>query len=77
MLERFALRARQNVTLATEEARRRGHVEVDPEHVLLGLLLAGGGMAGAVFRRLGASPEGLRAGMDTWTRSLPAAGPGR
>jgi hypothetical protein len=45
MLERFTSRARRVVVLATEEARSRGHESVVPEHLLMGILRDGDGMA--------------------------------
>ena len=42
MFERFTDKARQAVVLAQEEARRLGHPEVGPEHLLLGLLAVDG-----------------------------------
>jgi ATP-dependent Clp protease ATP-binding subunit ClpA len=42
MIERFTERAQRAMVLATEEARRRRHETVGPEHLLLGILLEGG-----------------------------------
>jgi ATP-dependent Clp protease ATP-binding subunit ClpC len=42
MLERFTERARRVLVLATEEARSRRHETVGPEHLLMGILQAGG-----------------------------------
>jgi ATP-dependent Clp protease ATP-binding subunit ClpC len=42
MLERFNKRARRVLVLATEEARSRRHETVGPEHLLMGILQAGG-----------------------------------
>jgi ATP-dependent Clp protease ATP-binding subunit ClpC len=53
MFERFSDRARRVVVLAQEEARELGHDRVGTEHILLGLLREGDGLAGQALRSLG------------------------
>jgi ATP-dependent Clp protease ATP-binding subunit ClpA len=53
--ERFTDRARRVVILAQDEARELGHGSVGPEHVLLGLLAVGGGVAAVALESLGIS----------------------
>src|SRR3954469_135325 len=53
MFERFTNRARQSVVLAQVEAREFSHDYIGTEHVLLGLLREGEGMAAVTLRRLG------------------------
>jgi ATP-dependent Clp protease ATP-binding subunit ClpA len=53
MFERFTDRARQSVVLAQEEARDFSHDYIGTEHLLLGLLREGDGMAAITLRRLG------------------------
>jgi ATP-dependent Clp protease ATP-binding subunit ClpA len=55
MFERFTDRARRAVILAQDEARELGHGSVGPEHVLLGLLAVGGGVAAVALESLGIS----------------------
>ncbi|MEW6567521.1 MAG: ATP-dependent Clp protease ATP-binding subunit [Chloroflexota bacterium] len=50
----------QVLTLAIEEARRMGHHYIGTEHLLLGLVRQGEGVAIEVLRRLGVSPEQVR-----------------
>ena len=57
MFERFTDRARQTVVLAQEEARLLGHGYIGTEHLLLGLLHEGDGVA-----RRGAAPARHRPG---------------
>jgi ATP-dependent Clp protease ATP-binding subunit ClpC len=45
------------MSVAEQEARRRGAAAVEPEHVLLGLVLEEGGVAGYALRSLGVSAE--------------------
>jgi ATP-dependent Clp protease ATP-binding subunit ClpC len=61
-------RARRVMALAEQEARRRGAVAVEPEHLLLGLALEGRGIAACVMNDLGASAERI-------AQELPAAVP--
>jgi catechol 2,3-dioxygenase-like lactoylglutathione lyase family enzyme len=48
------------IDLAIDEARRLGHSHVGPEHLLLGLLGEGEGIAAGVLQSLGASLETVR-----------------
>jgi len=61
MFERFTDRARNTVVLAQEEARRLGHNYIGTEHLLLGLLREGDGVAAVALRRLGITSKDVRA----------------
>jgi ATP-dependent Clp protease ATP-binding subunit ClpC len=61
MFERFTDRARRVVVLAQEEARRLNHNYIGTEHVLLGLLHEGDGMAAHALADVGLSLESVRA----------------
>ena len=52
MFKRFTERARKVVILAREEAERYRHEYLGTEHILLGLLKDGGGIAIAVLQKL-------------------------
>jgi Clp amino terminal domain, pathogenicity island component len=60
MFERFTDRARRVVVLAEEEARMLSHNYVGTEHILLGLIREGGGVATQVLVKLGAELNRLR-----------------
>ncbi|MEV1198412.1 Clp protease N-terminal domain-containing protein [Microbispora rosea] len=60
MFEKFTDRARQVVILSQNEARTLGHGSIDTEHILLGLLREGGGLAAQVLTSLGLSLEDVR-----------------
>jgi ATP-dependent Clp protease ATP-binding subunit ClpC len=60
MFERFTDRARRVVVLAQEEARRLNHNYVGTEHLLLGLLREGEGVAAKALTSLGISLEAVR-----------------
>ncbi len=60
MFERFTERARQVVVLAQEEARDLKHNYIGTEHLLLGLLREGDGVAARVLSALDVSLEDVR-----------------
>jgi hypothetical protein len=60
MFERFTERARRVVVLAQEEARRLNHNHIGTEHILLGLIHEGEGVAAASLESLGISLEAIR-----------------
>ena len=60
MFERFTDRARRVVVLAQEEARMLHHDYIGTEHILLGLIREGEGVAAQVLIKLGADPSRVR-----------------
>jgi ATP-dependent Clp protease ATP-binding subunit ClpC len=60
MFERFTDRARRVVVLAQEEARTLNHSYIGTEHVLLGLIHEGEGVAAKALESLGISLEAVR-----------------
>ena len=56
--------ARKVIELAAEEARRLGHNYIGTEHLLLGLVAEGEGMATGILESLGAHPSALRSGLE-------------
>jgi ATP-dependent Clp protease ATP-binding subunit ClpA len=60
MFERFAGPARTLIVNATEAARDLGHDYIGTEHLLLGLLREGEGVAAQVIVRLGAELSQVR-----------------
>jgi hypothetical protein len=61
MFERFTDRARRVVVLAQEEARLLDHNYIGTEHILLGLVHEGEGVAARALESLGISLEAVRA----------------
>ena len=70
MFQLFTDRARRAVVLAQEEARSLQHDHIGTEHLLLGLVAEGGGVAARALRDLGADTASMRA------RLRSEAGPG-
>ena len=64
MFERFTDRARRVVVLAQEEARMLNHNYIGTEHILLGLIHEGEGVAAKGLESLGISLEGVRAQVE-------------
>jgi ATP-dependent Clp protease ATP-binding subunit ClpA len=60
MFERFTDRARRVVVLAQEEARMLNHNYIGTEHLLLGLIHEGEGVAAKALESLGISLEAVR-----------------
>jgi ATP-dependent Clp protease ATP-binding subunit ClpC len=60
MFERFTDRARRAVVLAQEEARRLNHAHIGTEHLLLGLIHEGEGVAARALEALGIERAAVR-----------------
>jgi ATP-dependent Clp protease ATP-binding subunit ClpC len=60
MFERFTDRARRVVILAQDEARMLNHDFIGTEHILLGLINEGQGVAASALQSLGISLEAVR-----------------
>jgi ATP-dependent Clp protease ATP-binding subunit ClpC len=60
MFERFTDRARRVVVLAQEEARMLRHDYIGTEHILLGLVREGGGVAAQALESINISLEDVR-----------------
>ncbi|HEX5448579.1 MAG TPA: Clp protease N-terminal domain-containing protein [Gaiellaceae bacterium] len=71
MFERFTPSARSVLRLAEEEARALDHDYIGTEHLLLGLLREGEGIAARVLAANGVTLEPVR------ERTISVAGPGR
>ncbi len=60
MLEKFTDRARKVINLARQEAERLGHEFIGTEHILLGLVKEGSGVAANVLENLAVDLEKIR-----------------
>ena len=60
MFERFTDRSRRVLVLAQEEARLLAHPYIGPEHILLGLVAEGGGVAARALASVGIELEPAR-----------------
>ncbi|GAE80519.1 ATP-dependent Clp protease [Cutibacterium acnes JCM 18920] len=76
MFERFTDRARRVVVLAQDEAKALNHNYIGTEHLLLGLISEGEGVAAKALESLDISLElSAPGGGDYWPRHLNADGP--
>src|SRR3990170_7357225 len=62
--EKFSERARRVLTLAQEEAQRFNHNYIGTEHILLGLVREGEGVAARVLANLGVELTKVRAAVE-------------
>ena len=74
MFERFTDRARRVVVLAQEEARMLNHNYIGTEHILLGLIHEGEGVAAKALESLGISLEGVRQQVDLFPTIMQLLG---
>jgi len=62
--EKFTERARKVLTLAQEEAQRFNHNYIGTEHILLGLVQEGEGVAAKVLSNLGVALDNVRSAVE-------------
>ncbi len=72
MFNRFTERARKVIILAKEEARRFNHDYIGTEHILLGLIREGEGVASTVLQKMGVSLENIRLEIEKLVQPGPA-----
>lgn len=71
MHERFTDRARKVMQRASQEAIRFNHEYIGTEHILLGLVRDGGGVAASVMENMGFDQRIIRLGVERWLQSGP------
>jgi ATP-dependent Clp protease ATP-binding subunit ClpC len=69
---RFTERARKVILLAKEEAKRFNHDYIGTEHILLGLVKEGEGVAAAVLTSLGLDSESIRMEVEKLVQPGPS-----
>jgi len=72
MFNRFTERARKVIILAKEEARRFNHDYIGTEHLLLGLIREGEGVAAAVLQKMGLSLDSIRLEIEKLVQPGPS-----
>lgn len=72
MFNRFTERARKVILLAKEEAKRFNHDYIGTEHLLLGLIREGEGVAAAVLQNLGLDFEKIRLEVEKLVQPGPS-----
>jgi ATP-dependent Clp protease ATP-binding subunit ClpC len=76
MFGRYTERAQRAIILAQEEARRHNHSVVGTEHLLLGLIREGEGVAAKVLQSMGIGLEKVRAEVETLIGATEPETPG-
>ena len=71
MLERFTDQARRAIVLAEEEARMLGHNWLGTEHILLGLIREGDGVAAKALESLGIGLQAVRQQVEEIIGQVP------
>jgi ATP-dependent Clp protease ATP-binding subunit ClpA len=71
MYERWTDRARYVLKTAETEARKIGHEYIGTEHVLLGLVKEGGGVAAGVLKKLSIDPHRIQREVDKIVQAGP------
>ena len=71
LYERFTDRARKVMQLANQEAYRWNHDHVGTEHVLLGLVKEGSGLAAHVLQQFGLTVANVRAAAEKYIKPGP------
>ena len=71
MYERFTDRARKVMQLANQEAQRFNHEYIGTEHILLGLIKEGSGVAANVLKNLGIDLRKIRLEVENVVKSGP------
>jgi ATP-dependent Clp protease ATP-binding subunit ClpC len=71
MYERFTDRARKVMQLASQQAQRFNHEYIGTEHILLGLIEEGSGVAANVLKNLDIEPRKLRREIEKIIQSGP------
>src|SRR3989442_6664696 len=71
MYERFTDRARKVMQLANQEAQRFNHEYIGTEHILLGLVKEGSGVAANVLRNLDVDLRKIRLEVEKIVQSGP------
>jgi ATP-dependent Clp protease ATP-binding subunit ClpC len=72
MFNRFTERARKVILLAKEEAKRFNHDYIGTEHILLGLIREGEGVAAAVLASFDLSPDKIRLEVEKLVQPGPS-----
>ena len=71
MFDRFTDRAKKVMNLARQEASRLNHEYLGTEHVLLGLIAEGSGVAANVLRNMNIDLERIRGEVEKMVKAGP------
>jgi ATP-dependent Clp protease ATP-binding subunit ClpC len=72
MFDRFTDRAKKVMSLARQEAQKFNHEYIGTEHVLLGLVQEGNGVAANVLEKMGVDLDNIRQEVEKIVKSGPS-----
>ncbi len=75
-LDKLTIKTREALVAAQEMAQRRGHPEVQPEHVLDALLAQEGGLVPRLLRKVGVEPTEVQKALGRALDKIPSASGG-
>ena len=70
-LNKFTIKAQEAIQEAVQRVQRQGQQNIEPEHILAGVLKVGEQVTNFVFRKLGISPTLVQQATDAQIGSLP------
>lgn len=73
MFERYTESARRVLSFSLSEARERGSMFIQPDHLLLGVVHAADDITSRIFRNAGLSLDTVRSGMPEPKSPLPTS----
>ena len=74
MEAKFSKRVKEVISLSREEALRLGHDYIGAEHLLLGMIREGEGVALGILRKLGVDIDGLKGSIEDATKTSEDTG---
>ena len=69
--DKFTIKSQELIQEAQSLASRYGQQQIEPEHLLAGMLQESDGIANAMLRKLGASPQGVAGDVTAALEKLP------
>src|SRR5262245_20755201 len=69
--DKLTVKAQEALASSRDEAIKRHHAEVQPEHLLLALIAQDGGLVPRVLAKLGADPRVVQADLERSLERLP------
>jgi ATP-dependent Clp protease ATP-binding subunit ClpB len=70
--DKFTIKSQELIQEAQSLASRYGHQQIEPEHLLAGMLQDADGIAGAMLLKLGASPGGVARDVTAALEKIPS-----
>ena len=74
--DKFTIKSQELIQAAQSLASRYGHQQIEPEHLLAGMLQEADGIAGAMLRKLGVSPASVARDVTAALEKLPSVSGG-